>query len=160
MSEASHRAITQALKMKLFESGIPFYHEYKSEGLTAFESRRIRMPTIKPARASRAAALCRTRLTAARVDGGIMAGPSRPPKREARHKPAGRALILHLSEGVVRRARDGMRGRAVRGSPAVLLAEEEAMLVKKILQYAERGALITGTMLQSAVASYVNRDLL
>lgn len=69
------------------------------------------------------------------------------------------AKELHLSQGVVQRARDGVRGRAVRGRPPVLLPEEEAVLVKNILYYAERGAPMTEAMLQSAVAAYVNKDL-
>jgi len=65
---------------------------------------------------------------------------------------------LKVSQGVVRRARDRLRG-ARRGRPPILTADEEAMIVKKLKYYAERGAPMTQVQLRPAVAAYVNSDV-
>ena len=69
------------------------------------------------------------------------------------------ARELGISQGVVRRARDGVRGSVPRGKPPVLGYAEEAVLVEKILYYSARGVPMTQAMLRDGVAAYVNEDL-
>ena len=69
------------------------------------------------------------------------------------------ARRLGCSRGVVTRARDGLRGKARRGRPPVLTAEEELAIERKILFYYSRGVPLTETDVCTAVQFYINEDV-
>jgi len=76
---------------------------------------------------------------------------------------AGRSVLsvaeeFKVSQGVVRRAMDGLRG-AKRDCPPILIADEEALIVKKLIYYAKRGSPMARVLLRSAAAAYAKRDV-
>ena len=113
-------------------------------------------------------------IPAARRAGRRAATPARAPRvvsasQEARLEAflpalrAGRSVLsvaeeLKVSQRVVRRARAWVT-RCQAWPPPILTADEEAMIVKKLIYYAERGAPMTQVLLRSAVAAYVNSEV-
>lgn len=79
--------------------------------------------------------------------------------RGKRMSVAEAARRLGCSRGVVSRARDSVRGKALRGRPPVLCAVEEEAIKTKILHYHARGVPLTETDVCSAVQQYVNNDV-
>lgn len=69
------------------------------------------------------------------------------------------ARKLQVSQGVVQRAQDGVRGHSHRERPPILLPHEEAVVVKLIMYYAERGSPMPESMIRSAVTAFINEDL-
>jgi len=69
------------------------------------------------------------------------------------------ARELGISQGALRRSREGVLGSVPQGKPPVLGYAEEALLVEKILYYSARGVPMTQAMLRDGVAAYVNEDL-